>query len=75
MLDNRFKIVVKDTGIGIKHEDLEKIFNPFFTTNTKGSGLGLAMVRRVVDLHKGEIKVASEVGKGSEFTVELPILQ
>lgn len=75
MLQNQMILIVKDTGIGIEKEVLDKIFNPFFTTNNKGTGLGLAMVRRMVELHGGRITFSSETGKGAEFVIKLPILR
>ena len=65
-------IVIKDTGAGIKKEDLGKIFKPFFTTKTRGSGLGLAIVERIVKEHNGYISVESEEGRGSTFRIALP---
>jgi len=67
------EIAFMDTGEGIKKEDMEKIFLPFFTTKHTGSGLGLASVHRIVDLHGGWIRVESQVGKGSRFVVCLPV--
>ncbi|NQS97561.1 MAG: PAS domain S-box protein [candidate division Zixibacteria bacterium] len=75
MLQNQMTLTVKDTGVGIENEVQDKVFNPFFTTNTKGTGLGLAMVRRVVELHGGRVGVFSEAGKGAEFIIKLPILR
>jgi len=71
------KIEVSDTGQGIPRKDLPKIFNPFFKIRgrdqiVEGSGLGLTIVREIVALHLGEIKVQSEVGKGTTFVVSLP---
>lgn len=68
-------IEMTDTGSGIRSEDLKNIFDPFFTTKEvgKGTGLGLSIVYDIVKQHKGEIEVASEVGKGTTFTVKLPI--
>jgi two-component system NtrC family sensor kinase len=67
-------IGVTDTGCGIPEEDLPNIFEPFFTTKTEGKGLGLGLstVYGIVDGHKGTIRVESEVGKGTTFTIELP---
>lgn len=71
-VDSTANIVVKDTGAGIKKEDLGKIFKPFFTTKTRGSGLGLAIVERIVKEHNGYISVESEEGSGSTFRIALP---
>jgi signal transduction histidine kinase len=70
--DQRVEIVVVDTGEGIDEDVLKDIFKPFFTTKTRGSGLGLACVERVVREHGGQIAVRSEPGKGTEFTITLP---
>lgn len=67
------EIEFRDTGEGIRKQDLDKIFLPFFTTKRTGSGLGLAAVHRIVDLHGGWIRVESDEGKGSCFTVCLPV--
>jgi signal transduction histidine kinase len=68
-------LMVEDTGIGMSPEILAKIFLPFFTTKdiNEGTGLGLAVVHGIVTSHSGKIKVESEVGKGSRFTVILPV--
>lgn len=65
---------VQDTGKGIAKENLQKIFDPFFTTKPvgEGTGLGLSIVFKIIESHKGFIKVASEVGKGTRFIVALP---
>lgn len=68
----RVSIVVADTGTGIKPEHLEKIFNLYFSTKPKGSGIGLSMVFRTIQMHDGEIEVQSTVGKGTSFTILLP---
>lgn len=62
-----------DTGVGIPPENLEKIFQPLFTTKTKGIGLGLAVSRRLIEANGGTLTVESHVGKGSTFTVSIPI--
>ncbi len=65
-------IEVHDTGVGIPKENLEKIFNPFFTTKSDGLGLGLAICHRLITQNNGNIYAESEPGKGSKFTVLLP---
>jgi PAS domain S-box-containing protein len=62
-----------DTGVGIAQENLEKIFEPLFTTRSRGIGLGLALVKMLVEGHGGSIQVESVVGQGSAFTVKLPL--
>jgi signal transduction histidine kinase len=67
------EIEVEDTGIGIPEENLDKIFDPFFTTNEKGTGLGLSLVHQIVKKHNGTITAHSQFGKGTRFTVSLPL--
>jgi signal transduction histidine kinase len=69
------RIRISDTGVGIKKEDLENIFDPFFTTKApdKGTGLGLSVSLRIVESLGGQIRVESEVGKGTTFEVYLPV--
>ncbi len=71
----RIEIKIRDSGKGIKPADLEKIFDPFFTTKTvgEGTGLGLSISYGIVQKHGGDIAVKSELGKGTEFTIVLPI--
>lgn len=71
--DREVMIEIQDTGVGINNEDAKKIFSPFFTTKVSGTGLGLAEVQKVVQAHGGSIEVRSEVGKGSCFTIRIPI--
>jgi len=66
-------ITVADEGKGIAPEILPNIFRPFFTTKGQGTGLGLSLARRIVEAHGGAINVRSEVGKGTQFTVRLPM--
>ncbi|MDZ7966793.1 MAG: response regulator [Nostoc sp. DedSLP03] len=70
-------ITVRDTGIGIKKEIIDRIFEPFFTTKEvgKGTGLGLSTVLGIIKSHSGFVNVVSEVGKGTEFQVCLPVTQ
>ncbi|GAB4338741.1 MAG: hypothetical protein Kow0037_22990 [Calditrichia bacterium] len=72
---DRLRIQFKDNGIGIPPENIGKLFTPFFTTKQigKGTGLGLAIAYGIIKMHKGSITVESEEGKGSTFTVELPL--
>jgi signal transduction histidine kinase len=63
---------VADRGKGIERADLERIFEPFYTTRPDGTGLGLAIVRKLVRAHRGEVQVRSAPGQGATFTVLLP---
>ena len=74
-IDNYAVISIKDTGTGIKDEDLNKIFEPYFTTKRHGTGLGLTNVVRIIEAHNGNITIESEYGKGSEFIIKLPLKQ
>ena len=64
---------IHDNGAGIPADKIDRIFNPFFTTKEKGTGLGMAISRKIVEAHEGTIEVASEVGRGTEFTIRLPM--
>jgi PAS domain S-box-containing protein len=66
------RITVQDTGCGIPRENLQRMFDPYFTTKPKGTGLGLAVTYSVVKQHGGHIAVDSEIGRGSTFTIHLP---
>jgi signal transduction histidine kinase len=68
----RVAIEVSDHGRGIEADSLPRIFEPFYTTRPDGTGLGLAIVQKLVTAHRGEIRVKSEPGTGSTFTVLLP---
>ena len=69
--DESVKIEIKDTGNGIPEENLEKIFEPYFSTKETGTGLGLAIVKKIVDDHGGTIEVESKTGAGATFIVKL----
>lgn len=66
-------IVFKDTGLGMTNDIKERIFSPLFTTKAKGIGLGLSICKRIVEAHQGTISVESEAGKGTTFTITIPI--
>ena len=74
-LQEKNKVLIKfqDTGKGMSEETEEKIFTPFFSTKENGAGLGLGIVERIVQIHKGEIKVESYLGKGTTFTLIFPV--
>ncbi len=65
-------VEIADTGKGIEESDMDRIFQPFFTTKKKGTGLGLAITKRLVEQHDGNISVSSEPGQGSAFSIVLP---
>lgn len=65
-------LVVEDTGHGIKKENLEKLFIPFFTTSPSGTGLGLSISHKIIEAHRGRIEVVSEEGRFTRFSVVLP---
>jgi signal transduction histidine kinase len=75
--DGKVKITVEDKGIGIRKKEIDKIFEPFFRAKSvvdaqiHGNGLGLSLVKQIVEAHKGEVIVESEAGKGSRFIIEL----
>jgi len=66
---------LRDNGCGIPPDKIGRIFNPFFTTKEKGTGLGMAISRKIVEAHEGTIDVVSEPGRGTEFAVALPLPQ
>jgi PAS domain S-box-containing protein len=67
------KIAFRDTGIGMDEETSRSLFNPFFTTKDKGVGLGMALVRKIIEDHRGTIEVVSEKGMGTTFVLGLPV--
>jgi signal transduction histidine kinase len=77
--DNYVVISISDTGIGISEEDMPYIFDDFYSGRSnqvkeKGSGIGLAISRRIIEIHDGTITVDSEIGKGSTFNIRLPAI-
>jgi len=67
------KVEIGDTGKGISPIDLKKVFDPYFTTKPSGTGLGLAIVHKIIEAHQGNIQVESTPGKGTVFSIVLPI--
>ncbi|NRZ78902.1 signal transduction histidine kinase [Clostridium beijerinckii] len=66
------EIIIEDNGKGIDQESLPRIFDPFFTTKDTGTGLGLAVSNKIIEIHQGYIRAESIVGIGSTFTIYLP---
>jgi signal transduction histidine kinase len=70
--EGRVVLDIQDTGVGIEADELPKIFDLYYTTKSRGSGIGLSMVYRIIQLHDGEVKVDSTPGQGTRFTITLP---
>jgi nitrogen-specific signal transduction histidine kinase len=64
---------IRDNGCGIADDKIAKIFNPFYTSKTNGTGLGLGVAKKVIDSHRGTIEVHSQVGHGTEFVLAIPL--
>ncbi len=71
--DGCVSVKISDTGSGISQEESERIFNPFFTTKHEGVGLGLTICHRIIEDHRGAIEMESRVGKGTTFTISVPV--
>jgi signal transduction histidine kinase len=71
---NNVLITVSDNGIGIQPKDIDRIFEPKFTTKSSGMGLGLGIIKNIIENYKGTITFDTEFGKGTTFTVSLPII-
>ena len=75
--DDSLKISISDNGIGMNEEIQQRVFEKFYqgdsSRSSQGNGLGLTLAKRIVDLHGGEISVSSKEGKGTSFTVTLPL--
>jgi signal transduction histidine kinase len=69
------EVNMEDTGCGIPEEHLNKIFEPYFTDKSQGNGLGLVVIKEIVEKHGGKVFVTSRVGVGSKFIVSLPVVQ
>ena len=67
------RILFTDNGCGIPEENLEKIFEPFYTTKSRGTGLGLAITRQIIEQHHGDIRIESSIGNGTTVSVTLPV--
>jgi signal transduction histidine kinase len=78
LFEKSLKVIFKDSGIGISEEDMEKIFEPFYRgTNAvaiPGSGIGLPLVKQIIKVHNGTLKIASRKGAGTVITVMLPLI-
>jgi nitrogen fixation/metabolism regulation signal transduction histidine kinase len=66
-------VLIEDEGSGVPHQVMEKIWDPFFTTKEKGTGLGLGIVRNIIESHEGLIRVANRKEKGARVTVKFPL--
>jgi signal transduction histidine kinase len=71
--EDAIEIMISDTGKGMDGEQMENIFQPFFTTKPKGTGLGLSITKRLIEQHGGSLRVESVVGRGSTFIITLPV--
>jgi signal transduction histidine kinase len=67
------EVAFADTGVGIPKEALDRLFTPLFTTKARGMGFGLAICKRIIEAHGGKISVESTVGKGTTFTLIIPV--
>jgi signal transduction histidine kinase len=75
LADDQIEIIVSDNGQGMTPEEQEQLFTPFFTTKATGTGLGLAYAQQVILEHNGEIRCESQPGKGTTFTIALPVAE
>jgi signal transduction histidine kinase len=69
------QLSIQDSGIGIPPEDMDKLFDPFFSTKEGGIGLGLSIAHRIIDQHHGRIEVESRVNEGTTFTITIPAVK
>ena len=73
-LEGGVEVSVTDTGVGISPEDIHRILEPLYSTKARGLGLGLAIARAILDKNKASMRLSSEIGRGSSFTVRLAAL-
>jgi len=73
--DDLAVVAIEDSGCGIPPDELDKIFTPFFSSRPSGTGLGLPLAAKIIDLHSGKLEVQSELGRGTRFIVSLPRLE
>ena len=73
LIEHFIVIIIKDNGVGIDKDDINKIFDPFFTKKAKGTGLGLTICKELVNLHGGTLSIKSEKNKGTIVTIKIPI--
>lgn len=73
VVNGNLEIIILDTGYGIKENEIESLFTPFFTTKDKGTGLGLPLTKKIVEIHGGKIEIESEQGHGTKVTLSLPL--
>ena len=72
--DNKYlQIDIMDNGPGISHENIDKIFEPLYTSKAKGTGLGLSICKQIIEKHGGEIRINSEINKGTNVSILLPV--
>jgi signal transduction histidine kinase len=73
IIQNWVQIIIQDSGIGIKEEDMPYLFEPFYSKSSERTGLGLSIVLGLIELHNGKIKIDSQEGKGTTVTIHLPV--
>ena len=71
VVNDAMEVTVTDTGVGISPDDIHRIMEPLYSTKARGLGLGLAIARAILDKNKGSMRLTSEIGRGSTFTVRL----
>jgi signal transduction histidine kinase len=71
--DGKLQVAVHDTGTGMNKETVERVFDPFFTTKEKGTGLGMANAKMIIEEHGGTIEVTSDPGEGTRVVIAVPV--